>query len=391
MTNSRIPVVHIITRLAIGGAQENTIMAVSLTNRQKFSSMIISGRERYPEGNLLNEIQEKDIVHFTNRFLVRPINPVLDFLSLILLIRQIRMLKGVVVHTHSSKAGILGRIAAKLAGSSVIIHTVHGWSYNEWMPKAKKRLYVILERLVEKWSDKLICVTEMDIKKGTKERIGKREKYVVIRSGFDVSTFREGTNSGEKTKKECGVPPGKKVVGTVGRFSMQKDLGTFVRVAEQVCKQRNDVVFVIVGDGELRSDIEDLIARLGLEERVLLLGARRNVERLFAIFDVFLLTSLWEGLPKVIPQAMASGVPVVATAVDGVKEVIQHKETGLLAEPKQVKQLVDHIVSILEDERISEKLVRNSFEVVDEFDAKLMVTKIQKLYEVELEAKLGIS
>jgi glycosyltransferase involved in cell wall biosynthesis len=377
---TKIPVIHIITRLAIGGAQENTILTVSLTRKDIFYSMIISGSEKYPEGNLLEEVARRNIPHHVNKFLIRPINLIMDTFCMLSLIRGITKMKGLIVHTHSSKAGILGRCAAKVAGSRIIIHTVHGWSFNDWMPKPKRSLYVFLERFAAKYSDRIICVTKRDIEKGLKEKIGERRQYVVIRSGFDVGIFRNRNRSVEEIKRELGIPPGKMVVGTVGRFSVQKDLGTFVRVAEQVCKKRNDVVFAIVGDGELRSEIENLVSRCGLEKKVLLLGAHRNVERIFWTFDVFLLTSLWEGLPKVIPQAMASGVPVVATAVDGVKEIVQHEENGLLSQPKDVKRLVDHTMAFIDNPKLRDEVVRNAREVVDEFDAKIMVARIENLY-----------
>jgi len=244
----------------------------------------------------------------------------------------------------------------------------------------KKKLFIFLERITEKLSDKLICVTDKDISKGLYERIGTPYKYAIIRSGFKVKRFREKVSKPEETKKNFGLPLNKKIVGTVGRISQQKDLETFLNVAKIVSKKRDDVIFVIVGGGERRRKIENRISELNLKKAVFLLGAQRNVEKIFQIFDVFLLTSLWEGLPKVIPQAMAAGVPVVSTAIDGVKEVIKHGETGLLAETRDAEKLAEHVISLFDDDSTKERIVSNSQPVAEQFDAAIMVKNIENLY-----------
>ncbi|OQX56625.1 MAG: hypothetical protein B5M53_00525 [Candidatus Cloacimonas sp. 4484_209] len=382
--NKKFKIIHIITQFALGGATENTLITVSKLRRKKFSPLVVSGKEPYKEGDLLDYVKSIDVPFFINKNLKRSINPIRDLFCLFSLSKFIRIQKGTIVHTHSSKAGIIGRWAGYLAGCRLLIHTVHGWSFHQYMVWWKRYLFVFLERFTARFTSKLICVTNQDVKKGLQNRIGTKEQYMVIRSGFDIQKFDRHFCNIELVKRRFNLPLNKKIVGSVGRLSYQKDPKTFVRSAYIVTQERDDVIFVYVGDGKLRDEIERMIENLGLKKSVYLLGFQKDIEKIFPIFDIFILTSLWEGLPKVIPQAMASEVPVVATSVDGVREIIQHDINGLLSPPGDFKSLAKNVLVLLNDNVIRKRFVQNSLKKVKEFDEKLMVKTISELYEKEI-------
>ncbi len=379
MNKKKINVIHIITELAIGGATENTIITASSLNRRKFNTIIVSGKEEQND-DLVKRVKQEEIPYFVNKNLCRLINPARDLLCLLTLTKFIREHKGIVVHTHSSKAGIIGRIAAFLAGSTIIIHTVHGWSFHQYWKRWEMYIFILLERFVARFTDRIVCVTTMDILKGLASNIGRINQYGVIRSGFDIKKFQGNKDTTDKMKKQFDFPLNQRIVGTVGRLSQQKDPETFVNVAHLVSKIRKDVIFVFVGEGELRKKTDNLIQHLKMEKYIYLLGAQKNVEKIFPLFDVFLLTSLWEGLPKVIPQAMASGIPIVSTAVDGVKEVIKNETNGYLSKPGDAESLAENVIKLLNDKEKSRRFVYNSKRLIKQFDSKLMVKQIERTY-----------
>ncbi len=379
-SKKRIVVIHIITRLAIGGAQENTLLTVLNLNKNFFSPLLVSGEELTEEGNLLDWVRKENMNYHVNNFLVRSISPVKDLLCLITLTKFLRQHKASVVHTHSSKAGIIGRIAALFAGSRIIVHTVHGWNFCQRTRKWEIMLSIFLERLTAKFTDKLICVSKQDVLKGLQHNIGDKNKYTVIRSGFNIARFKNSKVDKDTVKKKFGLPLNKKIVGSVGRLSYPKDPETIVNIASLISKKRGDVIFVLVGDGDLRCKVEKLIMKSGLKERVYLLGAHKDVENIFPIFDVFLLASLSEGLPRVIPQAMVSGIPVVSTAVGGVVDIIVHNKNGFLSKTKDAMSMADYIRKLLDNKKLCKKFVFNSLPLIKQFDFSLMVRNIEDVY-----------
>jgi glycosyltransferase involved in cell wall biosynthesis len=201
------------------------------------------------------------------------------------------------VHTHSSKAGILGRAAAKAAGAEVVIHSIHGFGFHDSQPAPLQRLLVGLERAVSRWTDAFIAVSRENIRQGVREKIVPPGKVRLIRSGFDTARFLAGSR--ERGRRLLGIPEGVPVVGTVGPFKPQKAPLDFVEVARRVRGKVPGARFVMVGDGELRPRVEQAVAEGGLSGNFLLPGWSGEVPDLLRAFDVFLLTSRWEGLPRV--------------------------------------------------------------------------------------------
>lgn len=376
----RIRVSHIITRLIVGGAQENTILTCVGLNKDRFDVTLISGPQTGPEGELHSEARKAGIEPIIESSLVREVHPVKDAICLVRLTKMLRSLGPDVVHTHSSKAGALGRAAAGMAGVPVIVHTVHGWGFHDRTSAAARAMYVGLERGLARMTHAMVVVTNRDREKGLAAGIGRPEQYRTIRSGVDLRALSRRADDRSRTRRELGIPTSARVVGTIGRLSPQKDPLTFVRMASRVAHLAPDSHFVMVGDGPLRPDVVQLVKDRGLERRVHLTGIRRDIAALLQTFDVFVLASLWEGLPRVIPQAMAASVPVVASNADGIAEIIRSDENGFLVRPGDDQALSLRVLALLNDSEMTQRLVAAAHVTAAEYDVALMVQHLDALY-----------
>jgi len=380
--NPRIRVIHLITRLIVGGAQENTMFTAFLLDKSRYHVEVISGPQTGSEGSLIGEVRARSIPLTIFPDMLRQINPFHDFLCLLKLTRFIRQGKYTIIHTHSSKAGILGRLAARLAGAPTIIHTVHGWSFHEHMHPVVRYTYIFLERWIARFTDTIIVVAEKDIEKGLKHGIGRPEQYRLIRSAIPLNEFNPERVDRNTVRAELGIPADAPVLGNVGRFSVQKNPLDWVRIAGRVGRVLPECRFLLVGDGPLHPEVKNALTEEGIIDRTILTGLRRDVPRLMAAMDVFLLTSLWEGLPRVIPQAMAMGLPVVANAVDGSSEAIVPGETGYLCPPGELDKMADFCVELLQNPTRSQEMGKNGKNYASrEFDVRQMVAQIDTVYQ----------
>ena len=377
---ARARVVHVITMLEWGGAQENTLYSVEHLDHGRYDRVLVAGR-----GGLLDRrarrIPDLRVVLLDD--LVREIRPVPDlkaFLALRSILQEEKRKacgNPLVVHTHSSKAGILGRAAARAAGADAVVHSIHGFGFHEGQSTAMHALYVGLERMASRWTDAFIAVSEENIRAGVQEGIFRRERCRLIRSGFDTARFLSGSRAAGR--EILGIPEGIPVVGTVAVFKPQKSPKDFVETARRVASEVPGSRFVMVGDGEMREEAERTVAAVGLTDRFSFLGWRPEVPDLMAAFDVFLLTSRWEGLPKVVPQALIAGCPVVATAVDGTREIVDPGVDGVLATPGDVDALARGVADILSG-RLRLDASRKRGRLVREFDQDAMVRAQERLY-----------
>jgi len=377
-----IKVVHIITKLELGGAQQNTLYTVSHLDKGKFIPILITGSE----GLLVDDAKRLGIEAYFLPSLVREINPFKDITALFDIRRLLRSIKRpsqspIIVHTHSSKAGIIGRWAAYLAGIPVIIHTYHGYGFNDYQSFLKRRLFVLLERLTARITTRFIAVSKNNIEKGINAGIFRSDDVELIRSGIDISEFSDVKVDKAKKKMELGIELDKPVSMIGACFKPQKAPLDFVKAAHLVCQKMSDVRFVVAGDGELRPPMEELINNLGLKDKIKLLGFRMDIPEIMKCLDVFVLTSLWEGLPKVIVQAIAAGIPIVATEVDGSSEVIKNGVNSFLVKPGDVEGIAEKVMNILQKPKDFKFEISDLKSILDEFDINLMVKKQEKLYE----------
>jgi glycosyltransferase involved in cell wall biosynthesis len=384
---AKVRVLQIITRLIIGGAQETVMLVADMLDKSQWAVDVLSGPQTGSEGSLIEQVRERGIPLTIEPALVREVNPIKDLLAFFRLARFIRRGHYAIVHTNSSKAGILGRWAAYLVGVPIIIHTVHGWGHHDRQHPLVRRLYVLLEQITQPITDRLIVVSPRNIEKGLADGIAVPDKYVTIRSGIELDRFRHPSRPPETVRTELGIPLGAPVVGTVTRLSPQKAPLDFIEAAARVVERRPDVHFVVVGDGPLRTDVEARLADLGLTECVHLTGLRRDIPELMHSFDLFVLSSLWEGLPRVLPQAMAAGLPIVATAVDGNAEAVTDGVNGFLTSPGDPQAMADALLRLLEDRALSAQMGDAGRASVGEFGARKMVSDTAALYESLLAEK----
>jgi len=354
----------------------------AMLDKDRYKVDVISGPQTGSEGSLIEEVRKKGIPLTVLPDLVREISPIKDLAALLRMYWKMKDGKYQIVHTHSSKAGILGRLAANLAGVPVIIHTVHGWSFHDRMSKVRRFLYIRLERLVASWSDALIVVTKQDITKGLDNGIGSDERYHLIRSAIPGDEFAKTKVNKEQVRLELGIPEDVPVVGNIGRFSAQKNPLDWIRVANGIATQIPDCWFLLVGDGPLRVDVETLAKEYGIFDQMIFTGLRRDVSSMLAAMDVFLLTSLWEGLPRVIPQAFAMEIPVVANSVDGTQEAIEHGENGYLCNPGEIDRMAKYCIDLINNSSRRHRMGKQGHLYSnDEFNLGSMINEIETLYE----------
>lgn len=370
-----LKVCYIITKLELGGAQKFTLYTAEYIDKDRFGSFLITGR-----GGSLEDEAAKKIKLYSLANLIREISPLKDFKALLDIMRVLKIERPDIVHTHSSKAGILGRIAAKLTGTKTIIHTIHGYSFNETQSRHKRYLYIFLERFCSFFSDKLIVETEEDLKKGLAHKIAKKEKFTVISSGIDVEHYKAYKPQADFRASLTGAKNAK-IIMTVGPFKPQKNLQDFIRAAAIVCKKADNAVFFIVGDGELRPELEQLITELNLQDKVILLGWRRDIIELLSACDIFAMTSLWEGLPRTILDAMCRAKPVIANAVGGIPEVIENGKNGFLTKPYDFAATAEKITALLEDEKLMLETGKNAKDSIGEkYDINYGIKCQEELY-----------
>jgi glycosyltransferase involved in cell wall biosynthesis len=370
-----IKVCYIITKLELGGAQKVALHIAENIDKNIFESFIISG-----EGGILDHETGEKIKLYLIKDFVREISLFRDLKTFFKIYSILKRQKPDIVHTHSSKAGIIGRMAAKLAGIKVIVHTIHGYGFNETQKRLIKQFYIFLEKFCALFSNKLIVVTKEDIKKGLHYKITKENKFVLIRAGIDTAFYKNFVPN-HNFKETLEIGSNIRVVVTIAPFKPQKNLQDFIKAASLVASKFKDVVFLIVGDGQQRKKLEALIENLNLKNKIFMLGWRTDIAEILKASDIFVLTSLWEGLPCAIVEAMCCFKPVVANAVDGVKEIIVDNETGFLVEPSNYVKTAEKIACLLNDKIVLKNLGQKAYNSIgQEYDINHNLKQHEELY-----------
>ena len=348
---SKKNILFVITKLELGGAQLQLLDLVRHLDRNRFRPFLLSCQA----GVLVSDAQNiPHLIFFLSCWLDRPIHLWKDLLAFFELYQCMRRNRIDVVHTHSSKAGILGRLAAFCAGVPCVVHTVHGWPFHAFQSKIGYLFSVCMERFCAGFSHRIVVVCHADQQRGVRERITSVLKFRRIPYAL---VPRDGAAAcPDVVRKQRNSNPQEFLVTCVSCMKPQKSLDDFLACAKQVCEDLPTVKFLLIGDGQLREHLEQGIVQRGLAQRVVLAGWRRDVRDILASSDVFLLTSLWEGLPIAVLEAMAAGVPVVATDTGGVGEVIRQGETGFLAPCRDINSLSGYVLRLLRDAELRERM-----------------------------------
>lgn len=372
-------VCHIITKLEMGGAQKITLRTVAHLDRSKFHPVLIVGGEVAELDADAIRISGAEL--YRVRSLVRAIRPLQDIKALFSLTRLLRRIRPMIVHTHSSKAGILGRWAARLAGVSVIVHSVHGFGFTPTQHPILKRFLILLERWASGFTQWVFTDSEANRQQGIALGLFTGDRSAMLPPGIDLQAIRAVRIDRDDKRRSLGLDPMRPLIGMVAPFKPQKSPLDFVRVASRVCRQRSDAHFVLVGDGELRQAVEEEIRRLGLVHSITLTGWRRDVPEIMKCLDVFLLTSEWEGLPRVYLEALSCGVPAVGTCVDGAAEVVIDGVNGFLKEPGDIEGLAGRVLWLLNHPEEAKVMGSQGMSLSEKFDCYEVVRQQEHRYE----------
>jgi len=372
-------ITHVITRLVIGGAQENTLSSVlGLRQKPGFEVQLISGPSTGPEGSLAS----LDPHLVTAPSLVRPVDPFRDFAALRQLEQLFRNSRPDIVHTHSGKAGILGRLAAAKAGVPIIIHTIHGPSFGNFQNGLANLLFRAAERRAGRVTTHFVTVADAMTEQYLASGIGQREQYTKIFSGFNLAPYLAAKNDAE-LRARLGIAADDFVIGKIARLFKLKGHDDLFAIAPEIVRQHPRVKFLFVGDGEWRGKFETKARELGLEKHVVFTGLIRpdEVPRYVGIMDMLVHLSLREGLPRALPQALAGAKPVVAYDCDGAQEVCLNDKTGFLLPPRDLPRLKEILSRLIENPPLRERLGQTGREFVrDNFSTDRMVDQLASLY-----------
>ena len=371
--------------LELGGAQRNTLDTVASLDRSEFTPALACA----DEGELLPEAHAlRDVELYELRHLRREVRPISDMQALAELRGVIRRFKPDLVHTHSSKAGILGRLAAHRERVPVVIHSIHGFGFGPQQPAPVRLAFLAVERLASRWTTAFIAVSQRNLEAGVRLRLFPASRARVIRSGVDLASFA-AHRGGEALRRELGVPSAAPLVVQIVCFKPQKAPERFVEIAARLASRFPAAHFLLVGDGALRRQLERLRREAGLEGRLHLPGWRRDVPAILDAATVVTLTSRFEGLPRVLVEALAAGVPVVAMAVDGVSEVVRDGQNGFLVAPHDVEGVATRVAAILADDALRSRLSAGTASGLEEFGREVMVRQQEELYR-ELACRAGL-
>jgi glycosyltransferase involved in cell wall biosynthesis len=378
-------VLHIITRMIVGGAQENTLLTVEgLDKMPEYDVWLMSGLDHGREGELLTRARE------TTKLIIVPemgrsINPLSDLKAFRKLYKLIKEGRYHIVHTHSSKAGVLGRIAAWMAGTPLVVHTLHSLVFHDYQPWLVNRTWRIIKKVCAPMTHHFISVSRIIAEKAIAAGVDKPEKFSTIYSGMELDWFLNAKFDSAKVREEFGIPQDAPVVGKIARLFPLKGHDELMDAAPEIVRRIPNVRFFLIGDGILLEKLQERARGYGILENFIFAGLieRERIPELISAMDVVVHTSLREGLARVLPQALAMGKPCVSFDIDGAPEVVINDRTGYLVAPYDSKGLAAGIAKILEDDDLRQKMGDEGRRLVDPpFRSETMVREISDVYQM---------
>jgi glycosyltransferase involved in cell wall biosynthesis len=381
-------IVHVITRMILGGAQENTLLSVEDQHSLWHDEVtLITGPAIGPEGSLIERARAKQLDVRIIPELRREIHPWRDWNSYRRIVQLLRQIKPQIVHTHSSKAGILGRAAAhKLKIPAV--HTIHGSPFHAFQSRPAYAIYRRAETWAAKRCERLISVCDAMTGQYVAAGVAPRGKFVTVYSGMEVEPFLNPPRSRDAVRAELGFAPADVVVGKVARLFELKGHEYVIAAARTVVSQNASVRFLFVGDGVLREALSDEIARAGLAGHFVFTGlvSPERVPELIGAVDIVVHASLREGLARVLPQALIAGKPVISYDIDGAREVVLPGETGYLLPPRSVAEMADAILLLAGNPQMRDCFGQTGrAKFTEQFRHETMTRRLREIYEQVLE------
>ena len=377
-------IVHIITRLIIGGAQENTLLSCEGQHALGHDVTLITGPALGPEGSLMPRATTAGYRVINLDIMRRAIHPTRDFRVYQQLISHLRDLQPDIVHTHSSKAGILGRWAARRTRCPVVIHTIHGLAFtastNPWINWS----YKVLERRAAPLTTRIVCVADAMRDQSLAARIGTPDQYVTIYSGMDTEPFLNPPVPREQVRQSLGLSPDHVVIGTIARLFDLKGHDDLLAIAPRLCSQNSAVRFLWVGDGTLRPRFEKQMSDMNLRDRFILTGMvpPTRVPELTNAMDILVHPSRREGLARALPQGALAQLPVITYDIDGNKEGLLDNVSGFVIPPFDVEKLLGSLSTLCQDPAKRKEMGQAGRQfALGRFGANVMVQSLDRLYK----------
>jgi len=387
---AKIKVIHVITRFDKGGSAENTYLTVQGLDKERYDIVLVTGSSRKSqmsdqeiravEANL-KALENSGVRSVVIPELVRDPAPLSDCRALMRLCGLFRKERPVIVHTHTSKAGMLGRWAAFFVGIPIIVHTPHGHVFWSYFGKVKTAVFILLERWSARITARIVALTHREMMDHVRFRIAPEKKFGVIHSGVDLSRFSGAVGDISKVRQDMNLPEDAFVVGTTGRLTAVKGHIHLLRAAARTIKHSKDIFFVLLGDGELRYDLHKYADQEAIIQNVRFLGWRSDVASALSAFDVFVFPSLNEGMGKAIIEAMAMKKPVVASNVGGIPDLVVHGRNGLLVPPADSEALAHAILDLYKNPDKRERMGEAGRQTAAEYGVDAMLRKIDALYQ----------
>jgi glycosyltransferase involved in cell wall biosynthesis len=381
---ARMRIVHIITRLIVGGAQENTLLSCEGQHRRGHDVTLITGPPIGPEGSLLDRAQSFGYRVELLDAMRRSIRPGKDWDTYRQLVRRLQALRPDVVHTHSSKAGIIGRWAARAAQVPTIVHTIHGLAFTASTRTSVNAVYRLLERRTAPITTRIVCVADAMRDQSLAANIGRPEQYVTVYSGMETAPFLDPPVARDVVRCQLGIADTHVVVGTIARLFELKGHDDLLDLAPRLCPAYPNLRFLWVGDGLLRPEFERRIAEMNLKDRFILTGLvpPARIPELTGAMDIVVHPSRREGLARALPQGSLAAKPVVTYDIDGAREGVLDQRTGFVLPPFDKDRLADALVGLLADPVLREKMGKTGREfALSRFDAERMVEALEGVYQ----------
>ena len=374
-----ISVTHVITRLTLGGSSENTVSTIEALERAGYASTLAVGPES--EGPSLEDARRRGCRLVDVPTLGREVRPAHDVAAVLALVRLFARTRPDIVHTHTSKAGFVGRLAARLARVPIVIHQPHGHIFYGYWGRARTALFVALERLAARWSDTLIALTPREVDEHLERRIGLAAQWQVVPSGVPTAFLRSVAPARAAARARLGLPRDAFVVAGVGRLVPIKGFDVLVDALPAVAALVPSTRVLLIGDGEEREALEARAERLGVSERLRITGVVDDVIALLAAADVLAAPSRNEGMGRVLVEAMAIGVPVVGTTVGGIPDVILDGECGLLVPPGDTAALGEALAELGMDVALRVKLGAGARPRAEAFSTGVAAAAMGAIYD----------
>jgi glycosyltransferase involved in cell wall biosynthesis len=376
-------IVHVITRLIIGGAQENTLLSCEGQHDRGHEVTLITGPAIGPEGSLMERARTYGYRVEVIERMRRSILPIQDWRTYQWLAGRLRALSPDIVHTHSSKAGIIGRWAAHRAGRGKIVHTIHGLSFTSSRWRAVNEAYKVLERQAAPITDKIVCVADSMRDQSLAARIGRPGQYTTVYSGMETAAFVDSIRTRQAVRQRLGIADDQIVVGTIARLFYLKGHEDLIQIAPDLCRKYPNLRFLWVGDGLLRANYERQMEQMGLRDRFILTGMvpPQQVPELIGAMDIVAHPSRREGLARALPQGALAAKPVITYDIDGSKEAVLDGRSGFVLPPFDAAKLAGAIATLAADEPMRQRFGQTGRDfALARFDTRVMVEALDNVY-----------